>query len=135
MNTIKLNTLGDKAIVRKAAENGGNAGGDTGGTGGNMEYISLEDVNFASTAVRTALIKMSYAFKYLYENDGSKNIIITAMYNKPENATVYAVAIDFSFKIGDKSMIFSVKEWLAQMAGLDTDTLPRITEEEFYNLA
>ena len=133
MNTIKLNTLGDKVIVRKTAD-GGNEGGDTGGTGGNMEYISLEDVNFASTAVRTALIKMSYAFKYLYEHDGSKNIIITAMYNKPENATVYAVAIDFSFKIGDKSMIFSVKEYLAQMAGLDTDTLPRITEEQFYTL-
>lgn len=125
---------GDKNLVTKnEIHKSGLSGGSGSGGEGNIEYVSLQDVNFASTEARTALIKMSYAFKYLYKYNGSKNIVFTAMYNKPENATVYAVAIDFSFKIGDKSLMSSTKEYFAQL-GVDTDTLHRITKEEFYSL-
>ena len=59
---------------------------------------------------------------------------ITAMHANPINADLYAIAIDFSFKMGEYGSIMSLKDYFATMANFDTDTLPRLTEEEFYNL-
>lgn len=127
MNTIKLNTLGDKVIVRKAAENGGNAGGDTGG----VVYLDLTTVPGAQElAVTASLVKMK-------QDDGSYTIAppiqsITTTGSIDMNKLLAAVAMAVNpndkvvFSYGEMTINESVGGYLSQ--------LPEITEEEFYSI-
>ena len=106
-------------------------GGESGG-GSSLEYINFEGVTFDSEQIRLLLIKFSYGIKY--NVSGQKLIVTTAMHANPTGADLYAIAIDFSFAMGEYGDIMSLKDYFAARLNFDTDNLPRITKEEFYTL-
>lgn len=126
MNTIKLNTLGDKVIVRKAAENGGNAGGDTGGS--SWKYYNVADSN-ALGEVGLFFLLMKYTYK------GSTNIASMIDYHSSTSLTVHSVAIEENIKINLDGTVMTALEWLAAIGLTDLSAVgfTEITEEEFYN--
>lgn len=129
MNTIKLNTLGDKVIVRKAAENGGNAGGAPSG-GSSWKYYNVADSN-ALGEVGLFFLLMKYTDK------GSTNIASMIDYHSSTSLTVRSVAIDENIKINLDGTVMTALEWLAALGITDMSAVgfTEITEEEFYNTA
>lgn len=154
MNTIKLNTLGDKVIVRKAAENGGNAGGDTGGTGGGgaFEYLDITNVTEMAGDLKLLLLTMAYMGKVpqtvkvggvtlkqgIAPASGYMQGIVylpgSEEFTQLINA-ITAISIDFSTVINMQGQVLTIQEMFA-MYGVqsDIDAIPRITEEQFYTL-
>lgn len=137
MNTIKLNTLGDKVIVRKAAENGGNAGG-----GSNIEYLDVSEA--FGNATNPNIVQITAAATEI-KTLVNGNIIVLPIYaiqafgdltEMSRQAT--QIRVDWSMKIcfpGGEPI--SIKEYV-NVAGVtqeELNALPRITEEQFYNTA
>lgn len=142
MNTIKLNTLGDKVIVRKAAENGGNEGGDNGGSGGgsasSVEYLDLSNVGiFEINALATAMLECKGISDRM-------SIVAPAVNVQPFiealGITITQAKVDFNTPIVMIQGGAVVKQTALEKilsAGITQDQLdaiPRITEEEFYTL-
>lgn len=119
-------------------KNGGNSGG---GTASTMEYWDVS--NIASTAKNT-ICKRSVYVKGTSENGLSGAGMTYADFDGITNEKPYthitAVAIDLSAKIvagmGDMIQTVSYKEYLINNGVSESElaAIPRITEEEFYNL-
>lgn len=132
MNTIKLNTLGDKVIVRKAAaENGGNEGG-TGGTGRDIEYFSVTNNESAGELIfLMSLVKLDYS--------GNINIVTSAGYidvTDSNRANLIAIGIDMTLPIVMDGVKTTPREWFESIGLSDLSIFgwTPITEEEFYTL-
>ena len=126
MNTIKLNTLGDKVIVRKAAD-GGNEGGAPSG-GSSWKYYNVADSN-ALGEVGLFFLLMKYTDK------GSTNIASMIDYHSSTSLTVHSIAIDENIKINLEGTVMTALEWLTALGITDLSAIgfTEITEEEFYN--
>lgn len=118
-----------------------NANVQGGGEASSMEYI---DVSGASNLVKLSLAPYAcYVKGYIEDYDayitGASLYSFGVMTSSPIDA-VSAIAIDFSnvvaTKIGDTIQTGTVAETVLQNGATqaDIDALPRITEEEFYNL-
>lgn len=145
MNTIKLNTLGDKVIVRKAAENGGNAGGDTGGSGGSsIEYLDVSDMELSRDSKLYLLAGMSVHAKAITQNGVVLAIApsiasLSTMLTDITAISIKALAVDFSatyaeyFISAGQGGSFTVKDFLLRFGFTEEElaAIPRITKEEF----
>lgn len=142
MNTIKLNTLGDKVIVRKAAENGGNAGGDTGGSGGgsasSVEYLDVSNINIYELDVLIgAALECKGVSDTLSMVSPAGAVVPLAQLI---GITITQAKVDFNTPIIQNRGGAIVKQTVLEALlsqGFTQDYLaaiPRLTEEEFYTL-
>lgn len=151
MNTIKLNTLGDKVIVRKTADGGNEGGGNEGGS--TFEYLDITNVTGMNGILKLMLIQVAYMGKVsqtIKVNNrimkqgtapiGSYMYIAGSTLEGSEAFTqvinaITAISIDFSTTINCEGQMMTISE-IFTMSGmpLDIDAIPRITKEEFYNL-
>lgn len=144
MNTIKLNTLGDKVIVRKTAD-GGNEGGDTGGSGGGSNYVYI-DWNAIKEIVGGQNIGVAlgevggYSVTAKMEVQGNIGIFsmtqmaIQAIYSGESldglSRLIVALAIDLNLRVYSDGSMTTVGDIMRD----NLSQLPQITEEEFYTL-
>lgn len=151
MNTIKLNTLGDKVIVRKTADGGNEGGGNAGGS--TFEYLDVTNVTGLDGILKFLLFQMAYMGKvpqtvkvnsitmqqgiaplgsYMYAF--SSTLSGSEAFTQAVNA-ITAISIDFSTTININGQVMTIPElFTMQGVPLDIDAIPRITEEEFYTL-
>ena len=138
MNTIKFNTIG----TPKA----GNAGGNGGGSASSVEYL---DMRGADDQLKNLLGVLSINLNLEPTEGGLKGArmagvtqaYVDMMFDTPFNPSwINAVSIDFTTiikqKMGSDEMAMALKDMLP-MLGVSQDqidAIPRITEEEFYNL-
>lgn len=133
MNTIKLNTLGDKVIVRKAAENGGNAGGDTGG--GGLVFLSIPEDEQGNAEIMSSFIYGAVQARILVNND--LQVVPYTMLISYQNAPMQLdikllqVSVDPKMKIITNGSVMIAGDLLSEAIA----SYPHTTEEEFYNTA
>ena len=138
MNTIMLNTLSDgKVVIRKE----GNGGGAPSGGGSKIEYLDVSQIE--DTSIIPFLCMMGIAIDMDYPNG---RLILPASLGgaMAGNFKVYKVAVCDDFNInftivgGQPSVttLRPIKEFLFEngITQEQIDSIPRITEEEFYNL-
>ena len=114
MNTIKLNTIGERPIKK-------------GGGGGNK--YTYYDISGLSEEDKPKAMDYAYVAK---EIDGG-SIYYDCMGMKYRNnytSGIIAIGVDFSARVGGPDGLFTIAE---TSEGL-FDNLPRITEEEFYKI-
>lgn len=140
MNTIKLNTLGDKVIVRKAAENGGNAGGDTGGTGGGSSWKYYDISAFGDSIQQAApmIIGLFHIMKCGGTHEGIYPCGVEISSSGLMNSMV-ATGVDMSAPIyaAEYERIMTMEEYLSESslwAQCFQMGMVEITKEEFYTL-
>lgn len=115
MNTIKLNTIGERPIKK-------------GGGGGGNKY-TYYDISGLSEEDKIIALDFAYIAK---EREGDK-IYFDCMGMKYRNdyiAGIFAIGVDLSALVGGSDGMRST----ASAAGGFFDNLPRITEEEFYDI-
>lgn len=125
MNTIKLNTIGTPKV----------SAGNGGGTASTMEYFSAQDA--------PQLIPFMSIVKASRSSGAFIQIMpyIPSVADKLEPYVVLAFGVDFQSRttaaFNEQKMEASLLEAVIQETGLSADqiaAIPRITEEEFYNL-
>lgn len=140
MNKIILNTLGDKVIVRKAAENGGNAGGDT---GSGMKYykVNTELMSTLSDAqYQTILIELGTIFRNAsgIHPSGAVTINCGMPYATMNPRKIRAFALeDTRYILNDEENLVVVENALdiPSLGLISAGAFIPITEEEYYNPA
>ena len=133
MNTIKLNTLGDKVIVRKTA------GGGTSSGGSNYEYLDLREVDTKDSeyAILGSAAQVLNVDAEIAGRSVSAVLTGASIGAQMEYITkIKCAAIDFSIKSELRiGTLKTTKEWaLMFLTQEQIDAIPRLTEEEFYNL-
>lgn len=130
MNRILLNAVHDDGLVIKKGTEGGDAPAES-----TMEYL---DVSGVDEAFREALMMFSIQLR----SNTSNGIVVTyGAYAGNEGVTyenLIACSIDFNGKIISPSIggESSVKNFMLMMGATQEllDSIPRITEEEFYTI-
>lgn len=145
MNTIKLNiaSLGDEIIIKKGG--GGGAGGDTPSGGGKgYYYISASAMGEAAGKLDNnlvALFAMSISIYVTYAKvivEGQYNIVggypASEMMTDP-TTTIFGISRDL--RMGTKESLVTFDEMLQafpQELRNAWESIPKLTEEEFYTL-
>jgi hypothetical protein len=127
MNTIKLNTIGERPIKKSGASGGG---------GGNYVYFDTSSLTVDDERMQM-LLQISYPVKEMML-DGLIVFSTNAMRADVADPIV-AVGIDLNLKItaadgsgGLAPKPISLEEMITEYASWILD-LPRLTEEEYYN--
>lgn len=115
MNTIKLNTIGERPIKK---------GGASGGGGNKYTYY---DISGLPEALKTQVMDYAYIAKERTGDDIFYDCI-GLKYRNDYISDIIAVGVDLSVRVGRRDKLNTIAE---KNGGL-FDLLPRITEEEFY---
>lgn len=128
MNTLKLNTLGDKVIVRKAADGGGNEGGGSASGGSEWKYYDVSQLigdDYANTVMLFACVVNTGQ----YIAGCPMNIQASNKYAKKIGINT---RVKVSNIVGEGYILMG--ELLEIYLPTLTSPMSEITEEEFYTL-
>lgn len=120
MNIKHLNTIGDKVIVKKGEGGGGSEGG-------NYSYFLLSDLDILGPM---AIVVTGMAYLAKAEVDGVMKINSMIALAKED---IIAVSIDLNVKLLEGDLVMNFAE-ICSTYGIDINSVPQITEEEFYTL-
>ena len=132
MNTIKLNTIGTPKV------SAGNSGGGSGSASA-MEYL---DVRGLSISDKVMLLMVAYMMNVESEEMGGKGVIPVSSalvggvaYTELLEGIKY-LSINPNDVVNLSGGKMSIKDFITSQTFYDTflDSIPRITEEEFYTL-
>ena len=111
--------------------------GEGGGSASSVEYLDVRNID---EDLKWSLINSSYLVKIpkeyvlIYPTLFAKNDYDDELY-----VDTVAIAIDFSASVLNRSMgVMTIKEMISNDNGYPLevfDSIPRLTEEEFYNIA
>lgn len=137
MNKITLNTLGDKVIVRKAAENGGgNEGGSGGGSasGGKPAFRYFDVTNLdTSSSIGDVLGTIVHLVKQHQLGTGDVQFTNAMGYFEGTPIAV-AVLVDFPTPKSFQQTASTCGELIDLILTEAASMITEITEEEFYAL-
>ncbi len=129
MNIKHLNQIGDKVIVKKGEGGGGSEGGE--------EHIYVPFDQLGSTMMKSMVLACATTLKF-ERPDGSKGIGYYGMAAMTMDSTAIreqtlAVEIIPSVIMTGNDGTVTTSEYMSSI-GMDIDSLPSITKEEFYAL-
>lgn len=141
MNTIKLNTIGTPF---PKAEGGG---GDTPSGGGNIEYLDVSGVDYmvaGQIPLKPLIASLGYSIKFVNPINDALTVsccaVLYTSFSATEIQSLDYIAVEININgiySGNQSGgIMTFKDALLEMGvpQAELDAIPRITEEEFYNL-